>query len=75
MDHSGIAGYLRLRDLDPALCRSIVVFGEELTGKHNLDPIVACDVKQALCQFAIDMATRIATRQVMGEDGKDAAPA
>lgn len=65
MDNSGIAGYLRLKRLDPALCRSIVLFAEELTGRHNLEPGVACEIKQALCQFAVDMATRIATKQVM----------
>lgn len=67
MENSGVAGYLRLKQLDPALCQAIVRFGEELTARHNMEPAVSCDVKQALCQFAIDMATRIATKQVMRE--------
>lgn len=65
MDNSGIAGYLRLRQMDPALCQAIVLFSEELTARHNLEPAMSCDVKQTLCQFAIDMATRIATQRVM----------
>lgn len=65
MDCSGIAGYLRLKDLDPALCRSIIVFGEQLTARHNLDPAVSCDIKQALCQFAVDTITRHATESIM----------
>lgn len=64
MDHSGIAGYLRLKQLDPALCQSIVLFGEELTGRHNLEPGVSSEIKQALCQFAVDMATRRATAEI-----------
>lgn len=65
MDKSGIAGYLRLKQLDPVLCRSIVLFSEELTSRHNMDPAVSCEVKRALCQFAIDTITRYATESVM----------
>lgn len=64
MDNSGIAAYLRLRDLDPVLCQSIVRFAEQITGRHNLEPAVAVDIKQALCQFAVDTVIRQASRQL-----------
>lgn len=62
MENSGVSAYLRLRELDPALCRDIVKFAERLAIRHNLPPAVAVDMKQALCQFAVDLAIRRATR-------------
>lgn len=65
MNHSGVSGYKMLRRIDPRLCNSIVDFSERLVERHNLEPDVACDLKQALCQFAIDLATRGATAQIL----------
>lgn len=62
MENSGVSAYLRLRDLDPVLCRDIVKFAEQVAVRHNLQPAVAVDMKQALCQFAVDLAIRRATR-------------
>lgn len=64
MDNSGVAAYLRLRDMDPILCRDIVRFAERLAERHNLEPVVSVEMKQALCQFAIDTVSRRATRQI-----------
>lgn len=66
MEHSGIAGYRRLKDLDPELCQAIVRFSEDMTAQHDLPLAVSIEVKQALCQFALDMATRYATDYTLG---------
>ena len=64
MRHSGIAGYKRLRDTDPALCREIVAFSEGLAEHHGVDLAVVAVIKQAMCQFALDTLTRYATARV-----------
>lgn len=67
MEWSGTAGYLALRQIDPALCQSIVRFSEQLAARHNFEPAVSVDVKQALCQFAVDSITRRASLRVLKE--------
>lgn len=67
MEWSGIAGYLTLRQIDPALCQSIVKFSEQLAERHNFEPDVSVDIKQALCQFSVDSITRRASLRVLKE--------
>lgn len=67
MEFSGLSGYLRLKQMDPGLAQSILRFSEGLTIRHNLHPRVSTDIKQALCQFALDMAVRQATLRTLSE--------
>lgn len=68
MENSGVSAYLRLRELDPALCRDIVKFAERLAIRHNLAPAVAVDIKQALCQFGLDMTIRRASESALAPE-------
>lgn len=65
VEYSRIAGYRRLREVDPALCQAVVKFSEDLAARYNLDLDMERDIKQALCQFAVDILTRLATEKVL----------
>lgn len=51
----GVSAYKQLKATKPELCQAIVLFAEKLAVRHNLEPAVAVDVKQALTQFAVDI--------------------
>ena len=62
MEYSRVAGYRRLREIDPVLCQAVVIFSENLAVRYNLALGMEREIKQAFCQFSVDTLTRLAAR-------------